>query len=259
MLNQKMRTIKSSTDRWLLTYADMMNLLLIFFIVLYSMSQIDQAKYEALSQALRQAFQSEQMGKDSEESTKSIIQAPGKNGLLEGGSTFYPAELESEKKAMEIVIEKIEAMIEASGLVGQVNVTKQERGIQISIPSQLLFQVGSDVLEPTHQEKLMQIGSILQSEALIKNQIRIEGHTDSDPINTPRFASNWELSAARAVSVLRFLIEKNRLASNRIAATGYGEMWPLQPNTSAENKSKNRRVDIVILRSLYENIVPAKP
>jgi chemotaxis protein MotB len=81
-----------------------------------------------------------------------------------------------------------------------------------------------------------------------ENSIRIEGHTDNDPISTPLFPSNWELSSARATNVLRFLIEKTKLKAENLSAVGYGEFHPLLPNTSKENKAKNRRVDIVILK-----------
>ena len=100
-------------------------------------------------------------------------------------------------------------------------------------------------------EVLLFIGEALNTEEFIDKNIRIEGHTDTDPINTPKFPSNWELSVLRATNVLRLLEEAKSIESDRLSASGYGPTRPIAPNDNAQNKAKNRRVDIVILKSNY--------
>ena len=258
---KKEKIVKDTAERWLLTYADLMNLLLIFFIILYAMSKVDQNKFDALSTALNQAFNPLQ--------GSGVMPYPDKNSLIDRIKNTGEIENEpgkgkegesegtgAESKVMEILKEKVEELVKEMGLQGIVTVTQQERGVQISIPSNVLFKPGSDEIEGYAAGEIENIGKILNS--ISKNQIKIEGHTDADPINTPRFASNWDLSAARAVRVLRFLIEKNNIDGHRISATGYGEMWPITENNSEENKARNRRVDIVILKASFDKASPDK-
>ncbi|KNY28517.1 OmpA family protein [Pseudobacteroides cellulosolvens] len=240
----KIKLVKDTTDRWLLTYSDLMNLLLIFFIILYSMSQVDAEKFNKLAASLREEFGSSQIGTyiGNTGTSNSIID------LNEGSSsTVIPDNLE--QRQMEEVKERVEALIKEKGFKDQVRVSVKERGVEISMQENLLFKSGSAAYEPSAKATLTEIGKIIKS--LSGNQIRVEGHTDNDPINTELFPSNWELSSVRATNVVRTLIDIAGLNPLKISAIGYGEFRPKAPNTTADNKRKNRRVDIIIVKSSF--------
>ncbi|MDP4179832.1 MAG: OmpA family protein [Bacillota bacterium] len=238
---KKERLVKDTSERWLLTYADLMNLLLIFFIILYAMSQVDAAKFNQLAASLR-----EELG--SSQSATYIGTAGVSNAIIDlnGGSasTVIPDNLEN--KQMEEVKEDVDKLVTQKGLGDQVKVSVQGRGVEISMQDSLLFKSGSSAYEDTAKSTITEIGKILKN--LSANQIRVEGHTDNDPIKTSAFPSNWELSSARATNVLRTLIDTSGINPQKISAIGYGEFRPKVPNTTPQNKMKNRRVDIVIVK-----------
>ena len=239
----KPKVEKDNAERWLLTYADLMNLLLILFIILYAMSQISVAKFNELATSLRSAF--------GDSSPASVISQGGAgNSLIPleaiAPSSVIPAKLEEQQ--MEAVKETVSQIVQHENLQGEVDVSIQERGVVISIKEKVLFRPGSAVIEDASKQTLESIGRVLLS--IPGNYIRVEGHTDSDPISTPQFPSNWELSAARSTNVLRFLVDKAGINPRIISAVGYGEFTPRVPNDTPEHKAMNRRVDIVILKNM---------
>jgi len=243
--NHKGKVEKDTSERWLLTYSDLMNLLLILFIILYTMSKVDVAKYQQVAQSLRAAL--------GDRVTNSIIGEGGAGSSMvpldsNAPSPVIPANMEEQQ--MEAVKDKVSELIKKENLNGEVEVTLEERGIVISIRAQVAFKPGSADIEPEAKKTILDIGKILQS--VPGNQIRVEGHTDTDPINTPRFPSNWELSGARAVNVLRLLVDGGGISPKIISAVGYGEYRPKVPNTTPANKAINRRVNIVIVKNLYD-------
>lgn len=258
----KAKVEKDNAERWLLTYADLMNLLLIFFIVLYAMSQVDTQKFQQLSESLREA-----LGSGAGESI--IAEGGSGNSVLELPSTQNPPATPSpsdkkegdkngtgaaEEKIMQDVKAKLEKLIDKRGLINDVTVSVEERGVIVSINAKLLFKRGSAELEHESQDIIREIAEILME--LDVNQVRIEGHTDSDPMNTFQFPSNWELSSARATNVLRFILSNVAINPTKISAVGYGQYRPKVPNTTLENKAINRRVNIVIVRSTYNMSEP---
>jgi len=238
---KKAKVQKDTIDRWLLTYSDLMNLLLIFFIILYAISQVDSSKYNQLAYSLREAF-------GTSASSTYIGTHGSSNSIIDldsgSASTVIPDKLEDTQ--MEEVKKKIDEVVAKSGIDNSIEVTIKERGIEISIRDSLLFKSGSSDIEPKAKETIVQIGNILHN--LSDNQIRVEGHTDNEPIRTTQYPSNWELSSARAVNVLRILIDESGIDPKMVSAIGYGEFRPKLPNTSIENKIKNRRVDIVVVK-----------
>jgi chemotaxis protein MotB len=243
-LINKVKAVKDNTDRWLLTYSDLMNLLLIFFIILYAMSQVDAEKFNQLAASLREELGTSQTG--------TYIGTTGvSNSLIdlneESSSTVIPDNLE--KKQMEEIKKRVEVLVKEKGFSDLVKVTVQERGVEISMQDKILFKSGSAAYETSAKTTLTEIGKIIKS--LPGNQIRVEGHTDNDPINTALFPSNWELSSARATNVVRTLIDLAGLNPLKISAIGYGEFRPKAPNTDPDNKRINRRVDIVIVKNSF--------
>ncbi|OPX44858.1 motility protein B [Ruminiclostridium hungatei] len=236
----KEKIVKDNAERWLLTYADLMNLLLILFIILFAMSQVDTQKFQQLSQSLSAAFGS---------GSNSVLQGSGQgNSLIDFPATMpspvIPAEMED--KQIDGIAQEVREIIKGQGLEGSIDVKRQERGVVISINERLFFKSGSAVIEKESEEKVLKIGNDILAKIPNKH-IRIEGHTDNVPIKSAIFPSNWELSSARATSVLRILVDKSKIDPRLISAVGYGEFTPLVPNDSDANREKNRRVDIVIL------------
>lgn len=214
-------------ERWLLTYADLITLLLAFFIVMYSMSQVDAKKFGKMTEALSGVLKGGTV----------VVKQGNHMGIMPGGGVLRTAVLKS-------IGESIENDFQGMGNEKLVNTEVSERGLVIHIMESALFKLGSAELTDKARETLDIVAEHLKS---VPNHIRIEGHTDNRPINTVRYPSNWELSSARATEVVRYLIESHRIKPNEISALGYGEFRPLVANTTDENRAKNRRVDIVVM------------
>jgi chemotaxis protein MotB len=213
-------------ERWLLTYADLITLLLAFFVVMYSMSQVDAKKFGKMAEALNGVLK----GGDSLVRHNEASYKTG-HGLLEIGN-------------LKMIQQKIEERFKEINRASDIKTEITERGLVVHIMESALFKDASASLEPRAIELLDLIAERVRS---IPNHIRIEGHTDDRPINTLRFPSNWELSSARATEVVRYLTQNHDVAPDRISALGFGEYRPVRPNNSIENRAQNRRVDVVIM------------
>ncbi|HON84728.1 MAG TPA: flagellar motor protein MotB [Syntrophorhabdaceae bacterium] len=217
-------------ERWLLTYADLITLLLAFFIMMYTFSKQDSQRYEEVSSYLKAIFS-------------------GGTGVLQKGnvSGAPPIELLSGKALSEGLREKLDAELRAitgeSDLKNSIFIFTDERGVVIRIMDKAFFDEGKAELKQGAKNALDKIAYIIKD---IKNHIRIEGHTDNTPISKGEFKSNWELSVRRATEVVRYLIEKGPIPPDRISATGYAEYRPIVDNDTPENKALNRRVEIII-------------
>jgi chemotaxis protein MotB len=224
-----------SHERWLLSYADFITLLLVFFIIMYSMSSLNKAKFDQLVQMLSMSFGGQ----------RSIV-AMYNNGVLE--KNFMPSQVRTreQKKLYVKAVSQLQKEIQAK----EVRVTADKRGIIISLSSDCYFTSGSADLSDSINGVLEKLTDIFQT---MPNDIRIEGHTDDVPISpgsglAQRFPTNWELSSQRAVNVLKVL-EKLGLDKARVSASAYADSKPIKPNDSEENRALNRRVEIVILNT----------
>lgn len=235
---------KENKERWLLTYSDLITLLCVFFIVMYTLSKIDAKKYEAIAQSLSKA-----MGGSS-----TIMPNSGAN-LTQGNieSNISAAMDKKEQASLEKLRQQIQSYLDKNGLNGQVSVSLEDRGVVVSFPDMVLFDLGSAALTPHAQDMITSVGKFLNQ---VPNYVRVEGHTDNLPISTAQFPSNWELSEARANSVVRQLITDN-IKPERLSATGYGEYRPSVPNDNEADRQRNRRVDITVLRNKYDTAEPA--
>ncbi len=213
-------------ERWLLTYADLITLLLAFFIVMYSMSQVDAKRFGKVAEALNGVLR----GRPIAVELNGLSHKTG-YGLLKLGN-------------LRMIQVQIEERFENLGKQEEIQTEKTERGLVVHIMESALFKEGSASLEPRAIAVLDLIGNSLKG---LPNHIRIEGHTDNRPISTSTYPSNWELSSARATEVVRYFTDNLAIQPSRISALGYGEFRPIRPNNSIENRAANRRVDIVIL------------
>jgi len=203
---------EDNTHRWLISWADFLTLLFTFFVALFSLSTMDLFKAEKFTGSLRKAFK--------------VIDEP------------IPFE-EDRNKA---IIEDIKKLLND---ISGINVKSDVRGIVINIPSSILFDSGSALLKSEATEALTRISEALKE---IPGKILIEGHTDNVPLSSHSiYKSNWELSSARASSVLHFLIQTG-LSPDRFTIAGYGEYKPITSNDTPEGRAQNRRVELIILR-----------
>lgn len=233
-----------NSERWLLTYSDLITLLMVFFVVLYAMSNVDAQKYEVLSQSLNGALEPSGLG-----GTGSGGSSTSGGGISQSAADALAqaaADGKTDKVDPELVAaaEKIQQLLNEKGLQDKVSVSIKERGVVVGLMNTVLFEPGSAQIKPDAIPTLIAIGQIANG---VHNYIRVEGNTDDVPQSSLQFPSNWELSVVRATEVLKLLIAQSGVAPDKISAVGYGEYRPSVPNISPENRSKNRKVDIVIL------------
>ena len=212
-------------DRWLLTYSDLITLLLGLFVILYAMSKIDTKKYNQWVAAFGGVFGSSQVDMKS---------GPGAKGLVEGMNDQIR------------VRQMVKQSLELNGTVDGLSVSMDERGVTIHIQDNVLFRSGEAELKPASLHLLDSIAHVLRR---IPNDIRIEGHTDNVPIASDRFPSNWHLSVHRAMSTGYYFIKEFGIDPEKVAVVGYGDRRPVTANDTEEGRARNRRVDIIILIS----------
>jgi chemotaxis protein MotB len=247
-------------ERWLITYADMITLLMVLFIVLYSISQVDLAKFRRLKEGVAGGF-----GGNSAAGALS-----GGVGPLQGGGGVFDAGLHGtqavtsaqaaqaaladsqaraagarqQRSVLQGAQQEIQRSLDKAGLGDTVRFRLEPRGLVVTIVSdKVLFNPGEADLRPEGREVVDKLAGAI---GRLPNKLSVEGHTDNTPVSG-RFPSNWELSTARATTVLRELIERHGLSPARLQAAGYADERPLATNDTAEGRSANRRVELVVL------------
>jgi chemotaxis protein MotB len=240
-------------DRWLLSYADFVTLLFAFFVVMYAISAVNEGKYRVLASSLGDAFGKAPTGEEIP-----VPQLP---------TVTLPPEVKQRTLKQQQAIEEQAHMTEvASGLLdamaplvkeGKVKVTQSRRGVSIEINANVLFAPGLAELEPQSLAVLRTVAEHLKNEPF---NLEVTGHTDNIPISNSIFASNWELSAVRATSVVRLLAE-NGIAPARLSAIGREASQPIAPNDTAEGRARNRRVELMILSGMPDTVqeIPVRP
>lgn len=237
---------KDRSERWLLTYSDLITLLLVFFIVLYSISQQDAAKFQQVAESLSGALAGSKEIIGISPGTSQVQGYKGAKPQDEQGSLGKES---AEQKKMQEIKKQVEELAKKQGLQASISVTLEERGIAIRIIDRVLFASGDADLSPQANTILQGIGKILRTSN--GQYIRVEGHTDNVPIYSNKFASNWELSASRATNVVRLFTDYSGLSPRLFSAVACGEYRPLASNNTQQGRAKNRRVEIVILNTKF--------
>lgn len=232
-------------ERWLVSYADFITLLFAFFVTMYASSRVDGTKMGYVLDSIQKAFGAIPLAE---------IGGGGNNVLPNMDSSFKPSlvssdQSSSEKSTMAKAAQEIKQNLEKDqeALKG-ISISSSERGLVISVADKVFFDPGQATIRGDVKPALDSIGKALFK---VPNPIRVEGHTDNQPINTPQFPSNWELSTARSTAIIRYLLTKFWFDPRKLSAAGYGEYRPVAPNNTPEGRDKNRRVDIIILNSKY--------
>lgn len=232
-----------SGNEWLATFSDTMTLLLTFFILLYSFSTVDANKMKQISAALYSVLTGQQGNSVLEYNMKY-----GEDPII--GENSEQTTVPLQKGTGEVsMYQKVKEFVEKNNLQAVVQIKEDTRGIIIQLRDNILFESGSAKLKDNSKAILEDINGLIST---FPNNIIVEGHTDNVPINNYKYESNWELSTARAVSVLRFFVEIKGQNPLRFTAAGYGEFKPVAPNDSESNRAMNRRVNILIVANEKE-------
>lgn len=216
------------THRWMVSYADFITLLFAFFVVMYAISSVNVSKYKTLAEGMHTAFTSKnnkQQGIAEEskvKNTKTAVKSPI-----------------NQKDAFTQLIQALSALQDSD-----YHMNPQDGWVELDIKAGALFDSGSAELRPTAIVKLMKLASIVKT---LPYPIAIEGYTDNEPIETPQYPSNWELSSARAAAVARVLSSFG-VEQTQMSVTGYGEQYPVADNKTEEGRARNRRVNVIIAK-----------
>lgn len=245
---RKYREAPENHDRWLVSYADFITLLFAFFVVMYAVSSVNEGKYRVLSDSIVSAFRSTPGSPDTGQGDGSVSPTPMIMPSIlppRPSSSVRPPISEAPLQQQEALRDVTRDLRQALGALveqGQVHIMEGTRGIIVDIDASLLFAQGEAQLGPQAVAVLSSMAEIL---APTPFPIIVEGHTDNVPIATAQYPSNWELSGARASSVVRLLMGQG-VAGSRLTATGYADQRPIADNSTAAGQAINRRVSITI-------------
>ena len=236
-----------NTDRWMVSYADFVTLLFAFFVVMYAMSSVNEGKYRVLADTMTEAFKAVpkspdpiQIGKESKaissNTAPSVVIIKKPVNVLPKPERTYEREM---KQIAQTVSKSVQPLIDQ----GLIKVTQNKLWVEIEMNSKILFSSADSELEEEAFPALKALAEVLKK---LPNSIDVEGHTDNVPINNELFPSNWELSAARAASVVH-LFTNYGVNPSRLSSIGYAEYRPIANNSTSKGRLRNRRVKVVIL------------
>ncbi|HEX2126328.1 MAG TPA: flagellar motor protein MotB [Thermoleophilaceae bacterium] len=260
-------------ERWLVSFADMMTLLFCLFMVLFAISSVNTSKFEELAKSLQDAFSGKVMSggqsvmqtgsSDPAEHAQATPPLPAMMPITQAGeaqsSSRDQAQLErlakQEENELQQLRKRIQALARQEGVSSNVKVTVRRRGLVIELlTDRVFFDSGSANVKPAAGRLLVKIAHIIAGEG--KHPVVVEGHTDSAPIATAQFPSNWELSGARAGAVVR-TFEGNGVNGKRMSTQGFGSQEPAQSNATAAGRSRNRRV-VAVLTRMYQQAATSR-
>jgi chemotaxis protein MotB len=235
-------------ERWLVSYADFITLLFAFFVVMFATSQTDKAKAQQVSQAVKDALENssvkdmikEILGGTVDNAGKGNVQMRGPGGKQKSIQDPAQSKVAELLPSLQFLSKELGSEIRQK----KVEIHLEPRGLVISLEQATFFPSGEDTVDPTTYPMVKKIAAVIMK---LPNPVRLEGHTDSIPIHTARYDSNWDLSVARGIAVLRLLETQFRLPEDRFAIAGYADLMPVDTNETPEGRAHNRRVDIVIL------------
>jgi chemotaxis protein MotB len=243
-------------ERWLVSYADFITLMFAFFVVMFASSQTDKARAQRVSDSVNEALDKggvasavhEILGGTVDEKGKGNAQMKGPGGSEK--STAPRSVLAELLPSLQFLNKELQDEISA----GKIEMHLEPRGLVLSLRQATFFPSGGDSIDPQTYPIVEKIAETIRD---LPNPVRLEGHTDSVPIHTARFHSNWELSAARSIGMMELLSDKFGISRQRMAIAGYADTAPLDSNDTQDGRSHNRRVDVVILNQQVRTAEPA--
>lgn len=222
--------------RWLLTYADMITLLLVFFIIMFVISDTNSKKYEMFAKSVQKGFRTEKGRASVKNAAQNITEVANEE-----------SKVKLEKIDPEELLKQFTASFSPEAGYGFINLERGKKGVTLKMESSSLFATGSADIMPGAEASLKKLAGDLK---YVPNRISVEGHTDAVADRGGRFPTNWELSAIRAVNIVRYLVEKGGVDPRKISAAAYGEYKPIAINMPQVGAAENRRVEIIILDEL---------
>jgi chemotaxis protein MotB len=253
---RRKRSSHDNHDRWLVSYADFVTLLFAFFVVLYASTEVNHARARAVSEAVEKALHDGQIVPkvalllggtvDDKGQGNALRNGPGGAQALTKQPVSKPAAPETPPQMEELLpsMQSLTAALQQEISKGEVQLKLEQRGLVIGLKEGAFFTSGDDTIKPSSYPTIVKIAEVLNQ---LPNALRLEGHTDSLPIDTPRFHSNWELSAGRSIAMLRLLHGKYGVGLDRMAIVGYADTQAVDSNDTPKGRARNRRVDIVIV------------
>ena len=242
MARKKKHEEHENLERWLVSYADFITLLFAFFVVMYAISQVDNKKLGNLMDSMAIAFK--RTDPIPEVGKPKIVQGPPQPSVRPIFISQKQAKDVAEQRSFERVQEKVKAVLKRAGLDAAVRMKTDGRGLVLSLESSVFFDSGSADLRP---EAVQIVDGIAGALVEVPNPLRVDGHTDNVPIQSARFPSNWELSTARATTILYRFLSPAGIPPERLSAGGYAEYRPVAGNETPEGRGRNRRVDVVLI------------
>jgi chemotaxis protein MotB len=253
-------------ERWLVSYADLLTLLFAFFVVMFASTQSDKSRAQKISEAVDRALETSTIAPQISAILGGTRDDKGRgNDRMKGPAVDVPAKLVDPPKPiahppsqndLANAIKTLQTTLGAEMKQGQVQVHLEQRGAVISLNAQAVFPSGGDSIDNSILPLLAKVAVTLNE---LPNPVRLEGHTDSLPISNQRFHSNWELSAARSIAMLRILNERYGIGRERMAIVGYADTYAIGDNQTEAGRMKNRRVDLVLLSDFGSQAEPPKP
>ncbi len=228
-------------ERWIVSYADMLTLLFALFVVLYAISDTNPEKLTVVRTSLDKAFD-----------VGVLTSTDGASPVFEGGGGLAPSLQDLKSNSLKLVSDDMASFAAETGIIGKIQVRSSADGVTISLADDLLFASASADFRPGSQDVLQRLAVLLNG---LPNEVRVEGHTDNVPVNSGVFASNWELSSARATTVLRYLVDEAGVDPGRMSAVAFADTRPIGDNATAEGRALNRRADIVIVYPTEDQII----
>ncbi|WP_249870262.1 flagellar motor protein MotB [Oceanobacillus saliphilus] len=253
MSRRKKKKHSHIDESWLLPYSDLLTLLVALFIVLFAMSDINVQKYEQLASFFRSEFSSSGTGilEHNDNPVESPLE-PGDEQKDDNMDEYEEEEAQGELLRLEQLQSMIQHYIYENSLTDKFGTELTDEGLLITIVNDVFFDSGSAQVKAEGREVAGDVARLLYTEP--PHQIVISGHADDIPIGTSEFSSNWELSVTRALNFMSLVLENEELDPTVFSAKGFGEHKPLVPNTSDENRAKNRRVEVLILPNYEINV-----
>ncbi|HNV68204.1 MAG TPA: flagellar motor protein MotB [Candidatus Ozemobacteraceae bacterium] len=224
---------------WMLTYGDMVTLLLCFFVLLFAYSTTDIVKIKAVQQSMNDAFSF---------SFSINNQSGSAQRVVPGGKGFVNMPNAANMMPIPKIVQRAKKLLGKVSIRDNLEIVAGKQDVRLRVPSGVMFERGFAVLKPQAKELLDALSPLLTE--VPDNDIQIDGHTDDAPLSNPQFPSNWELSTARASAVARHFIEEHEINPKRFCVRGFASFQPLYPNDTDENRAKNRRVEIVLVTPL---------
>ena len=235
-------------ERWLVSYADFITLLFAFFVVMYSISSVNEGRFRVVSESIQAAL-------------KPVVSTPASNKLFKIGDHKSALAPVVSKKAQ--IVRKLQEVLGSRSkqlnLIEHINVVETDTGIKVAISDSMMFESGQAELRAQAFPLLEALAETLTDHGM--REVRVLGHTDNVPMRTAQFPSNWELSSARAVTVVRALSELYHVPVERLSATGYADNKPVADNLTPENRARNRRVELIVAmdEETAKPIFPSNP